>query len=229
MEVLNISSLTKFTITDKFESTKVLPGTEGYISFVTAQNSYISSAHVIITKKGKKGKPRIEKYDIYIPIVYDSTVPVRDFFSGCSHMDFEDTRGNVLDMDDLDFLGWASAYRYLLGYLAKQSTINYGIWSKSDNCPIRNLYRHFGDGTNQKLELVRSKDFRLEFIKEISAVSSIMNENLSDYHINNSTTMIQNAFASIRSNYRNQLPGKAEQHENMKEFEKSWVDKFIKK
>ena len=125
MEVLNISPLTKFTITDQMETTKILPGTEGFIAFVTSQGSYLSTAHTIIIKKGKKGKHRIEKVEISVPIIWDPTVPVHDFFGYCSHMDLESSKNSVLDMNDLDFLGWASAYRYLLGHLSQNSTISF--------------------------------------------------------------------------------------------------------
>ena len=229
MEVLNISPLTKFTITDQMITTKMLPGTEGFIAFVTSQGSYISTAHTIITKKGKKGKPRIEKTEISVPIIWDPTVPTQDFFGYCSHMDLESSKTNVMDMDDLDFLGWASAYRYLLGHLSQNSTINYTIWTKSDDSAVRELYRQLGSRLEYKLELVSDKGFRQRFIDEIRSAASILNENLANYYQYNSIKMIQDAFVGMRRSYNDCLPGGAEQHKAVKEFEKSWMEQFKEK
>lgn len=106
----------RFFITDKSTDGKFIPGSIGFVSFVKGVDQQFPNVvhlSVVITKKGKNGKERIEVGDLSAPI-FDVELtkdnielpgPDRKFFTHIEHMPIGIT--NLSDMCVYDFMGWA--------------------------------------------------------------------------------------------------------------------------
>jgi len=105
----------KFIITDKSTDGRFLPGSTGFISFVKGvDQQFPNVVHflVVMTKKGKSGKERIEVVDMSAPI-FELSLPEeeltmpgidRRYFTRMEHV--VNSVDNVHKMATYDFMGW---------------------------------------------------------------------------------------------------------------------------
>ena len=223
MEILKVEPLDKFTIVEKFSNTRILPGSTGFISFQILGNGYMAPTQSVIIRKGKKGRPRIEKYDIYLPLIYTPEIDASTFYPNTSWAEISKIKDNVMNMDELEFLGWATAYRYFLGHISKGSTIGYGIWPKSPQDPVRMLYQqNHDDNINYKLGLVANRDFREEFLMGVQRVASILNKDIHHHMDRSKTKLFDDAFIHLKRTYKNYFSPKSDEVKNLEKFEKEW-------
>lgn len=142
----------KFEVTDRSTDGKFLPGSTGFISFVKGVDQQFSNvAHflVVVTKKGKSGKERIETADMSAPI-FEVVIPgeelilpgpERRFFTRIEHI--INNVDNVCDMPTYDFMGWILARAKFIQKLSSKSTY-VKLWPQSKTLnDVLELTAHF--------------------------------------------------------------------------------------
>jgi len=121
----------KFIITDKSTDGRFLPGSTGFISFVKGVDQQFANVvhfSVVMTKKGKSGKERIEMADMSTPIFEPSlpegelTIPGPDrrYFTRMEHI--INNVDSVRKMTTYDFMGWALARTKFIHKLSSKAT-----------------------------------------------------------------------------------------------------------
>lgn len=145
-----------FVITDFAKDTNYGVGSKGFITTIqggheTYQN--VAKIHAVMTRKGKGGKPRIERCEFSIPIfvyfeneenfrkIMPTVAEVRNYQS----IEPEEEPGSVSDilqMSTVDFLGWASAIITNLHHVSSKA--RYGTWPEDQANPL-NRFRRMAD------------------------------------------------------------------------------------
>jgi hypothetical protein len=183
MKFINESLLevgTKFTVSDQIKEVNLSPGSIGFISSVGGTHEdfqNVARVTVMLTRKGKAGKPRIERIEMISPIFYyyeneenfKKIMPAagsNNWYGVLERID--GPVENLIKMQTLDFLGWASAVVYnLRGMLGK---IRHGWWPEDQGNPLNRFARMsemFNEDPDKFLELYQPEKVRRETIEAI--------------------------------------------------------------
>jgi len=180
----------KFIITDKSTDGKFLPGSTGFISFVKGfDQQFINVAHfmVVMTKKGKTGKERIEMGDLSAPIFevdlpddkFTMPGPDRKFFTRIEHI--TNNTDNVKEMDIYDLMGWVfSRTRFLHKLHSKTQYIK--VWPNSNAlATAMELPSHFSDNASRTTEYYTRPDVIDELVTVLGKTEARMAKCSIDY------------------------------------------------
>jgi len=135
---------TKFIVADYTANKAFPPGSLGFISnyggqFRTFPNTILAEA--IIIRRGKKGKDRLERATFATPVFDTGPRVTESKYRGYNFVYTESTGDvykSVLDMPELDFLGWSLAYCHHLTKLFREMT---NRWPKEKYHPVNALKR----------------------------------------------------------------------------------------
>lgn len=155
---------TKFVITDKSKDTKYTPGTTGFVVYVKGTDEgYVNVVHflVVITKRGKTGKDRVEMGNISTP-VFDTNfgkepqlMPPDD---RSRYVYINRLQDNIVDLRNnspIDVLCWAFSKSLYLHRLYTSVPLQNKTWpSSEDNLLnwILDLENKFIDNSTSILE-----------------------------------------------------------------------------
>ena len=121
---------TKFIVVNSSDSLYT-PGSIGFMSYVRGRDSdFDNVVHVstVFTKRGKGGKERLNLADISMPIFSleksDKTVGI---YPDNKRKDFLEIKifpqySNIIEMEDIDYLGWALSYSLFVAKLSTKAT-----------------------------------------------------------------------------------------------------------
>ena len=186
-------------------------GTTGFIGYVKGQDQDFPNVvfyKVIITRRGKGGKTRLESGEISIPIFVpkcknlETVLPKIDR----KHFVFINTNSNlmpktILELDNHSFLGWASAWGCFLNKLHTMVK-RIKIWPV-DSTHILNIIRElpnrFIDNPTHTLENCTSQDFRTTTTMEIRLFESTLSRCAIEY-LYRTTYIERNAIINLSNN-----------------------------
>lgn len=182
---------TKFIVDQRTEDTTFGPGTTGFISFVMGRDcDYSNVVHLqaSIIKRGKSGKERIEMCELSMPIFDTNSEHIKkmmpdDKRRGYLHITTLPKSGSLLDVSNIEFLGWGLAYSRFLHQLslkAKQAS----PWPGSSS-DLLNVFNNIEDYYNEEPSSTKttysSIEVRKEFINKARVVEATLTKCLFSY------------------------------------------------
>ena len=188
MELLQSGILntgTKFTISDRVKNPTHIPGTVGFISyFGRLDDSYqnVINVTVVLIRKGKTGKDRIEFSRLEIPIftfdseAFSKIMPTTENRKDFVYIEEEGNQyENLMDVSPLDFAGWATAMASKL----KQMSVKckHSKWPSENKNPINKILRlpdYFPEDPPVYLESHSNEEFRELFLGNARSMYSSM-------------------------------------------------------
>lgn len=172
----------KFIVRETIKNNSVLPGTCGFFSFVNSQISYaVSEICVVIIRRGKGGKDRVDITYPCVPVVYINNEDfIREYVRpkdinyvvDLEKVDLE--YNNILDVSPIEFIGWAMSFSLLLDRLStrynfkslwptrKSYVLNYLLSLDYNNNPTKVNYKY------------SDEEYRRRVVNEIRRMSSIL-------------------------------------------------------
>lgn len=208
-------------------------GTTGFIGYVKGQDQDFPNVifyKVIITRRGKSGKARLEPGEISVPIFLPKCKNLETILPKIDrkHFVFIDTNLNLMpkeifEFDNHSFLGWAAAWGC---FLSKLHTMVKKIkaWPSDSNHVlnvIRGLPNRFIEDSTHVVENCTSQGFRTTAAIEIRILESTLSRCAMEY-LYKTTHIEHNAIVNLLSNIKN-LKLDIEQ---LKETETSIVNKL---
>lgn len=181
-QMLNVG--TKFVVTEESTDSIYGPGTTGFVSFVKGRDRDYPNVvflQVVITKRGKTGKDRLDTAEISTPIFDINSEEVKKILPEEKrryyvHIKVFPVNNYTINMATLDFVAWASAYTqyiYKLGLRAEPLQ----VWPK-DSKNILNEMLVINDTYNENHELIEEKfsseDFRRDLVMKIRKKESAL-------------------------------------------------------
>lgn len=178
---------TKFIATSDVKNSALPPSTLGFFSyFKNSDRDYqnVVYAMVSIIRRGKTGQQRIESKEISFPIFADEKMlekedylPVgRSYYLHIEKSPF--SHENLMEIEPLDFLGWAYAYVMYLQYVASSFVYpsKRAQWSGDtvDGALLeaKRLSKHFGDDPNATLAVYAREEYRHVLVSAIRKFES---------------------------------------------------------
>lgn len=176
----------KFIVLDTSKDKTYSPGSTGFVSYIKSlDDNYqdVAKVSVVITRRGKGGKPRLEKIIAYQPIFifegenFAKLLPTEG--SRKYYMDIgrdSDPIVDINDMSGLDFLGWAAAMAEKLKRMSENC--KHRRWPEDKGHPVNRaswITERFNEDPDRFLtEYGDNKDFRTEFVKAFREMNSAM-------------------------------------------------------
>ncbi len=180
-----LDSGTKFMISNKVKNPHYIPGSVGFVSHLGGlDDSYqnVISMTIVITRKGKSGKERLDLSRIKVPIfTFDSDnfakiMPTIENRRDFVYIDKQETQyNNLMEVSSLDFLGWAAAVSKKLRIMS--SMCKHSKWPSSNKNPVNRMFRlpeFFSEDPADKSELYGNAEFRSLFLNEARNMYSSM-------------------------------------------------------
>ncbi|MEA3296173.1 MAG: hypothetical protein U9Q27_03495 [Patescibacteria group bacterium] len=161
-------------------------GTIGFIKYVEGQDQNFPNIvfyKVIIIRRGKSGKFRLESNEISVPIFLPKHENIENIFSKVNHKHFLFINTslnlmpkNILNFDNYSFLGWATSWGH---FLNKLYTKVKGIeaWPHNKNHILNIITRlpnKFIETPEHTLKTFTTKQFRTKIIMEIRRFESVL-------------------------------------------------------
>jgi len=177
---------TKFIISDRVKNSSYIPGSIGFVSYIKGlDGSYqnVIEINVVLIRKGKTGKERLEFSNIKIPIfTFDSNNFMKIMPTVKDRRNFvyinEESMGytNLMQVSSLNFIGWASALAKKLNVMSSLCT--HSRWPSNKTNPINIMYELpicFNEDPNRSKELYgHSNKFRETFLRKAFNMYSSM-------------------------------------------------------
>jgi hypothetical protein len=183
MKFINDSLLevgTKFIVGEQIKEASITPGSMGFLSSINGTHEdfqNVAKVTVMLTRKGKGGKPRIDRIEMICPIFYyyENEECFKKIMPAAGSSNWygilertENSAEDLLKMHTLDFLGWASAVVYnLRGLLGK---IRHGWWPEDQGNPLNRFVRMsemFNEDPEKFFEIYISDKVRKESIEAL--------------------------------------------------------------
>jgi len=144
---------TPFIVNDFVKDCSVGVGSRGFLSVIHGiHDTYQNLAKItsVITRKGKGGKPRLEKHEFCIPIFiyfeneenFRKLMPTVGDVRVYTSIERETEEEEMLDIakvPTIDFLGWASAMVINLRHVSGKN--RYGTWPEDQAHPLNRFQR----------------------------------------------------------------------------------------
>lgn len=218
---------TKFIVNEKTSDGSFGPGTTGFISFVRGKDRDFPNVvyyTAINIKRGKSGKERLELIEISTPVFeledeeMDSIIPdkKRRNFVRISPANMP---SSILEMSNIDFLGWAAAYTQCVCKInTKSNRVN--AWPKGDGAILNrmlNISSYYQEDPTYTKESYGGEGSRRDFINRIRMMESTLTKCSLSYM----QKVAEIEFTAIRSILDNKV-GEAKQV-------KAAVDEFKRK
>jgi hypothetical protein len=171
-----------FLVSDFVKECSYGVGSKGYISIISGgHETYQNVAKIItiMTRKGKGGKPRLDKTEFCVPIfLYFETeenfrkiMPANGDLRNYTSIDSEEAEGEVTDLlkiPTIEFIGWASAMITHLHHISNKA--RYGTWPEDQAHPLNRFRRMpeiYNDDKERFDEVYSNKDQRISVIEQI--------------------------------------------------------------
>lgn len=149
--VLNSSILatgSKFIVSEDSTDGTFGPGTTGYMAYVKGVDRDFPNVfylRCLITRRGKGGKTRMEPGELSAPI-FDFGANNEAFVSFMPdekrkyyvHVEPQPMASSLLDMDYVDYLGWAAAYTQFMHKLSSRAK-HFSPWPEEDGNVLNKL------------------------------------------------------------------------------------------
>jgi hypothetical protein len=161
-------------------------GTTGFIGYVKGQDQDFPNVvfyEVIITRRGKSGKARLDPGEISTPIFFPKYKNLETVFPEIDrkHFIFIDTSTDliskdILEFDNHQFLGWATSWGYFLNKL-NTMVRKIKVWPNDLEHVlniIRDLPHRFMEDPIYTLENYTSQKFRIAVVTEIRRFESAL-------------------------------------------------------
>lgn len=204
---------TTFEVVAPTKNTTFGIGTKGVVSYVEGYDKDFKNVvyyKVIIMRRGKAGKKRIELKQISMPIFIPKCSNLKYILPKANHKHFvfadinrRFTEQNILEFDNHLFLAWTCAYgKYL--YKLHSVIRKIKIWPKDKNHilnTINNIQRKFTDNQTDALNTYTSNKFRKLAITEIRLFEATLSGCVIDY-LYKLANLEKNAISTIISNYK---------------------------
>jgi hypothetical protein len=178
-----------FLVNDFVKDCAVGIGSKGYLAIVhsiheTYQN--VAKITAVITRRGKGGKPRLEKHDFAVPIfiyfeneenfrkLMPSIGDVRNYTSIEREQD-EEVVADMIKAPVIDFLGWASSLALHLRHVSTKN--RYGTWPEDQAHPLNRFHRMhelYNEDKERFEEQYGEKKARLSVIEAIRRTDSAL-------------------------------------------------------
>lgn len=181
----------KFKVTEEGKDTIYTQGSCGFMySLNGIDNSYQNVARVeaVMTRRGKGGKARLEQTGLTMPVFYPPIEKKEYKENFAKLMPDEKKRGyviverdldmcsHIVDMDPLDFMGYAAAISLRLQKMSKRC--RHSRWPEEKANPvrvmIRTVERFEQDPDAYLLDMGESLAFREQFVNAARRMSSAM-------------------------------------------------------
>lgn len=189
-------------------------GTTGFIGYVKGQDQDFPNVifyKIIITRRGKSGKTRLEPGEISVPIFLPKCKNLETILPKVDrkYFVFIDTNQdlmprNVFELDNHSFLGWASAWGCFLSKLHTRVK-KIKVWP-SDSTHILNIIRRlpnrFIDDPTNTLKNCTSQDFRTTTAMEIRFFESTLSRCAVEY-LYRTTHIEHSAVVNLLNNTEN--------------------------
>jgi hypothetical protein len=215
VKVLNIESLSGFTATeDVTGGGGVMPHSTGFIAYTFSQNGHKVKARLIITRAGKKGKSRLDHIDVNIPIIIDDKLDENDFkkiYSSCTIIKIEDPKDNVMNLSDIDFLGWAAAYRAYIDHITSCVGNGNSFWPKRKNHPVNIISKNLNDDIEYNIERASDPNFRSQCLLELMRVRSIVSGSITNLRKNKNDLYLKKAVDYLSTTYKSKFGSESDQ------------------
>lgn len=174
---------TKFIVTPEVKETTFSPGTTAFMAYMREPDmdyQDVVRIRAVVVRRGKGGMDRLNFNNMSIPVFNDERMLKHDNYLpvGKKHyVHIEEAPiavTNVMEMSDMDFLGWASAraisLQYFTANMAKKGAPK--LWPKNNAAmPLvvaSRLNDYFeSDKESSIIKFGKNLTFREEFIKEI--------------------------------------------------------------
>jgi len=170
----------KFVVLDEPKDGAFPPGTTGFMGCLTgksSRNNHVYSAQVVIIRKGKGGKDRVDVNSINTPIfltdemqenkAYHEVLPFgAKYYVHIKTVPMENT---LLAMSNIDFIGWAGAYNQYVQNLTGFSNHPFR-WPEDKSNPLNitsRLNERWANDPGHLLDLFSSKEFRVKTVNVI--------------------------------------------------------------
>ena len=187
------------------------PGTTGFITYVKGQDQDFPNVvfyKVIITRRGKGGKMRLESDEISIPIFLPKCRNLKSILPKIDrkHFVFIDVSlslmpKNILEFDNHSFLGWALSWGCFLDKLhTRVRKVKW--WPDDPSCTlniIKTLSNRFMEDPSYTLENYTSQEFRTNVVTKIRHFESILSRCAIEY-LYKTICIEQKAIISLRKN-----------------------------
>lgn len=203
---------TVFEVIAPTKSTTFSVGTKGVISYVEGYDKDFRNIvyyKVIIMRRGKGGKKRIELEQVLMPVFVPECSNLKCILPKTNKqfmfvdMNKQFIEQNVFGFDDHLFLAWAYAYGKYLHKLHSM-TGKYKIWPGDKNCvlnTINNIQEKFVDDQANALNVYASNKFRKLAITEIRLFEATLSRCVIDY-LRKLANLEKNAISAIISNHK---------------------------
>jgi hypothetical protein len=176
---------TKFVVSPESEDSVLGAGSVGFMSYVKGRDQdygnvvYLSFVN---TQRGKSGKPRLEAQDLSTPVFIlddkerNSILPDTKrklFVAGIEPVEFK--TNTVMDMTDMDFLGWAFASVRFLRKLNTRSR-RISAWPEEDVLldGFVRLDQHFTEDPDFTRQNFTNPGMRKAFVEKIRVIESTL-------------------------------------------------------
>lgn len=173
----------KFVVSDQIKEASVGPGTLGWVSQINSGHENwqnVAKISCVLTRKGKSGKPRIERVELLIPVFYhfdngeNFAKIMPEVSSNRWYMLIEpdgSSEENIMETQTIDFIGWATAAAWNL-----RNTIGktrYGNWPEDQQHPLNRFQRMNEMFNEDPARFISQYDNPAERTKAISAIRSM--------------------------------------------------------
>lgn len=190
MEIIHPLPGSRFKVLPSSTDSGLLKASTGFICYPEflfksiEQTSYYTNIILYITRRGKKGKTRVEKYRSLIPFVYSEDLQKRLQASGKignvfgdSYINLEITKPkeNILDVDSIDFLAWCLSNKEYTDTIKRQYP-GYKLVNSNDSKIIKefiNVHMKYVAGNADALAALDNRNFRQDVIFEIRKMEQI--------------------------------------------------------
>mgnify|MGYP006304685681 CR=1 FL=1 len=176
---------TKFVVTDETTDGSFGPGTTGFVSYVKGKDRDFSNVVYLkaaIVQRGKTGKERLDFCEISTPIfeIPDQDMATfmpdekRRYYVHIKHA--EDSVRSIVDMEEIDFLGWALSYaQYVFKLNSRAKRIS--VWPQDNNAvcnKMLNLCEYYAEDADHTKESMANIAARHSFVQNIRMQESTL-------------------------------------------------------
>jgi hypothetical protein len=177
----------KFIVTDQIKAEGVGAGTCGWISTINCGHENwqnVAKVSCILTRKGKTGKPRIERMELLVPVFYhydnsENFAKIMPDPSNARWYVLIEPDGapeeNIMNVQTIDFIGWATAMTWNIRNL--QGKTRYGGWPEDQAHPLNRFQRMnemFNEEPQRFLDQYENPPERLNVVNAIRSMESIV-------------------------------------------------------
>lgn len=174
----------KFKVTEDSVDGTFGPGSTGFIAYVVGKDRDFPNVFymkAVIIRRGKTGMPRIDINELSCPVfdfgaknaLFHKIMPdeKRKYYL---HIEPEPFEENLMEMDALDFIGWAAAYAQFLNKLSTRAK-HFNPWPQQGDNVLNELYSirdYWQEGADACYDRFANTDARANIVATIRMMES---------------------------------------------------------